>query len=489
MTIPSVSAGRTASLLGVVGGDQPAYRALADGLRLLVADGRIPAGTRLPSERALTGALGVSRTTVTRAYAVLRESGWLTSRAGSGSVATLPAGSAGRGRSGSLRATDVGEGVIDLTCAATRAPSGVQAAYERAVEQLPCHLTRSGYHLLGLPELREAIAGRFAARGVPTTSDQVMVTSGAVTGLAVVVRALLSPGDRVVVESPTYPNSLELLRGNEIRTVAIPVEPHGWDVAEVAATIRGASAGAALLLPDFHNPTGNLMSDGERSAVVEALRRAGTRPIVDETVAEVDLAGEPLPRPFSAYHPGTITVGGASKVYWGGLRIGWLRVPGALMDRLVDARTTVDLGAPVLEQLALLELLRTQPGLSADRREGLVAARDAVAQALRRRLPEAEFGMPRGGLSLWVRLPDLSATEVALAAEAEGLLLASGPRFAVTDGLDHWLRLPYVLPVPELVEAVERLRRAIDRVRADRASRPRRTTTRPRTRPARPLVA
>ncbi|WP_048554368.1 GntR family transcriptional regulator, partial [Nostocoides japonicum] len=88
MTIPSVSAGRTASLLGVVGGDQPAYRALADGLRLLVADGRIPAGTRLPSERALTGALGVSRTTVTRAYAVLRESGWLTSRAGSGSVAT-----------------------------------------------------------------------------------------------------------------------------------------------------------------------------------------------------------------------------------------------------------------------------------------------------------------------------------------------------------------------------------------------------------------
>src|SRR4051794_41697644 len=91
MSAPTVSAARTARLVGTLGTGRPAYRSLADALRLAVADGRIPAGTRLPSERELTAALDVSRTTVTRAYAVLRDSGYLTSRRGSGSVATLPA--------------------------------------------------------------------------------------------------------------------------------------------------------------------------------------------------------------------------------------------------------------------------------------------------------------------------------------------------------------------------------------------------------------
>lgn len=485
MGTSSVSASRTAALLGAVDGDHPAYRSLADGLRLLIADGRIPAGTRLPSERGLTAALAVSRTTVTRAYAVLRDSGWLTSRPGSGSVATLPLGSAARTRSGSLAPSLAADGVIDLTCAATRAPSGVQAAYERAVEQLPRHLTDTGYHLLGLPDLRDAIAGRFTERGLPTSADQVMVTTGAVTGLSVVAQALLGAGDRVVIETPTYPNSMELLRGNDVRLVPVAVDPDGWDLPHTVATIRQAGARAALLLPDFHNPTGNLMADPERAAVAEALRRAGTVPIVDETVAEVDLEGGPLPRPFAAHAPDTVTVGGTSKVYWGGLRIGWVRVPHRrMMDDLVDARTTVDLGAPVLEQLAVLELLRTQHGLSAERRESLVAGRDALAADLRRRLPAADFRLPRGGLFLWVRIPGLSATAVTLAAEGEGLLLASGPRFAVTDGLDHWLRFPYVLPAADLHEAVERLRRAVDLVGASRP--PRRTRA---TRPSRPLVA
>ena len=93
MSAPTVSAARTARLVGTLVAGRPAYRALADALRLAVADGRIAAGTRLPSERELTAALDVSRTTVTRAYAVLRDTGYLTSRRGSGSVATLPSGS------------------------------------------------------------------------------------------------------------------------------------------------------------------------------------------------------------------------------------------------------------------------------------------------------------------------------------------------------------------------------------------------------------
>lgn len=485
MSLPTVSAARTAELLGPLAGDGPAYRSLSDGLRLLVADGRIPAGTRLPSERDLTGALGMSRTTVTRAYAVLRESGYLTSRVGSGSVAALPASSARRGTGAALFPAQVGEDDIDLTCAATRAPTGVLAAYEDAVQRLPGYLAGAGYHLLGLPELREVIAARYAARGLPTTPEEVMITSGAVAGLCVAARALVRSGERVVMESPTYPNSVEALRRAGARLVPVPVEPTGWDVPSGVSTIRATRAAAAVLIPDFHNPTGSLMSDEARAEVGAALRRAGTVPLVDETVVEIALEDGPRPLPFAVHAPDTVTVGSSSKSHWGGLRTGWLRAPRRVMDALVESRATVDLGAPVLEQLVLLQLMRDEPGLGADRRADLVASRDALAGALRSRLPDIRFDVPPGGLSLWLQLPEANATSVVLAAEDEGLLLASGPRFAVTHGLERRLRFPYVLPVPHLLDAVERLARAVAAV----SERPPSAAQRRAPGPRRPLVA
>ena len=483
MSGPTVSATRTARLVGDVAAARPAYRALAEALRLAVADGRIAPGTRLPSERELPPALGVSRTTVTRAYDVLRETGYLASVRGSGSVATLPDGGhprAGRG----LFPGDVTEGVIDLTCAATRAPAGVVEAYEAAVAQLPCHLAGTGYLTYGLPELRAAIAARYTARGLPTEPDDVLVTSGAVAGLGVVLRGLLSPGDRVLVEDPTYPNTLDLLRGLGARLRSTPVDPDGWDPEGTDRAVRDARARGAVLIPDFHNPTGALLDDEGRARLAASLRSAGTVPVVDETVAEIDLDGGPLPLPFAAHAPDAVLVGSASKSHWGGLRTGWVRAPRGTMRSLVESRVASDLGAPVLEQLAHLELLRRSPGLADDRRADLVAARDATVDALRRLLPDLRFTLPRGGLSLWCELPPgTSATRLAVAAEDEGLLLAPGPRFAVEGGLDRWLRLPHVLPPQTMTDAVERLARTVERV-GGRGPDPR-----ARRRPDRPLVA
>ena len=116
-----ISAQRTAALLGSAAQRSPAYLGIADALRLLVTDGRIPPGTRLPSERELTEALGVSRTTVTRAYGELRDRGYLESRQGSGSVTRLPT-VAGGGVDNLLSPGRTAEGAIDLTCAAPVAP-------------------------------------------------------------------------------------------------------------------------------------------------------------------------------------------------------------------------------------------------------------------------------------------------------------------------------------------------------------------------------
>jgi DNA-binding transcriptional MocR family regulator len=482
MSTPTVSAARTARLVGTLVAGRPAYRALADALRLAVADGRIAASTRLPSERELTAALDVSRTTVTRAYAVLRESGYLTSRRGSGSVATLPSGSRQRS-TGSLFPADAGDGVIDLTCAATRAPAGVVEAYERAVGQLPRYLAGAGYLTFGVPELREVIAGRYTDRGLPTGADQVLVTSGAVAGIGVVLRALVGHGDRVVVENPGYPNTIDAARRGGARLVPLALDPDGWDVEESARTVRSAAARAALLIPDFHNPTGALMGDDDRAVLARALRQARTLPVIDETIAEVDLDGGPMPLPFAAHDSRAITVGSSSKSHWGGLRTGWIRAPRTALAGLVESRVTSDLGAPVLEQLVLLELMRVAPGLTLERRDDLRASRAALVAALGSRLPDVRFRMPRGGLFLWCELPDgVDASGVAVAAEDEGLLVAAGPRFAVDGGLERWVRLPYVLSPEVMTDAVERLARAVEHVREGAVTgirSPRRGTSRP----------
>ncbi|QIM21301.1 PLP-dependent aminotransferase family protein [Phycicoccus sp. HDW14] len=482
---PTVSAARTARLVGDLATSRPTYRALADALRLAVADGRIPAGTRLPSERDLTGPLGVSRTTVTRAYDVLRETGYLTSRRGSGSVATLPAGTLRRG-TGGLFPADVADGVIDLTCAATRAPAGVVEAYERAVARLPAYLCGAGYLTHGVPDLREAIAQRYRDRGLPTSADDVLVTSGAVAGLGVVVRALLRPGDRVVVEDPSYPNTVDALRAAGARLRPLVVDPDGWDVEEAERTLTAAAGRAAVLIPDFHNPTGALMPDEQRARLAHRLRTTGTTPVVDESIVEVDLDGGAAVLPFAAHAPEAVSIGSSSKSHWGGLRTGWVRAPRGALRSLVEARVSGDLGAPVLEQLVLAELMQRSPGLTAERRTDLVASRTALAEALAAELPDVRFRVPRGGLSLWCELPvGLSSTALTAAAEDEGLLVAAGPRFAVEGGLDRWLRLPHPLPPATMTEAVRRLARAAERVRSGRAAPgPARVA-----RPGRPLVA
>ena len=155
----TISARSLALLLGSDPLPRPAYRGLADGIRRLVSDGRLLVGTRLPSERALTTELGLSRTTVGTALDALRDEGFVATRRGSGSVVCLPAGPSGLALSqAGLIPTDVPPDVIDLTYAALPAAAGVTAAYERAVVELPRFLATAGYDPRGLPETRAAVA-------------------------------------------------------------------------------------------------------------------------------------------------------------------------------------------------------------------------------------------------------------------------------------------------------------------------------------------
>lgn len=456
--LDAVSPSRLVELLGHRDGSVPAYRWLNTRLRLLITDGRIRQGQALPSERRLTDSLGLSRTTISRAYAELGAAGYLVARQGSGHLVQLPGGKRRIGVGGAILAGETElDGQIDLTCAASRAPAGTAEAYAAALEALPDYLGGTGYATSGLFELRETIAQRYQERGLPTDPDQILIVAGALAGVSLSLRALLPARGRVLVETPSYPNSITAARLAGARLIPTVVESSGWDVAHAVRTIRAARPALALLNPDFQNPTGALLPDPAREQLGAALTEAGTISIIDECNLEVRLDDVPMPLPFAAHQPNSILVGSSSKSHWGGFRVGWVRAPQPILARLWQAQISETLGTAVLEQLALTALLRVNPGLDSDRRAELVASRDTIAAALPNTFPGCRFRKPAGGLSLWVELPESRSRQLAQAAQGEGLLLSHGSRFALDYGLDHFLRLPYKDPAEVVSKAMDTL--------------------------------
>ena len=475
----TISARSLALLLGQEPLARPAYRSLADGIRRLVCDGRVLVGTRLPSERALMAELGLSRTTVGGAFETLRAEGFVVTRRGSGSIAALPAGPTGLAvSSAGLMPTAVPDDVLDLTYAALPAASGVTAAYERAIVELPRYLASAGYDPHGLPEARRALADWYEARGLATDPDHIVITCGAHAGLSSVLRAMLDPGDRVLLESPTYPNALVGVRRSGLRPVAYPIDPLGWEPESLELALRQGAARMAYLVPDFQNPTGRLMGAGERRAVADVLRRTRTQPIIDETFVELGLDVTP-PAPFATDSAAAITLGSAGKTFWGGLRVGWVRAPRELVSPVLEARHSLDLGTAVLEQLVLVELLRAGRSVLDDRRAEARARRDAMVTALRTHVPDWSFEVPAGGLTLWCELPVERGDALSRAAESVGLRLARGTQFGVGGGMDRFVRVPYSVPADECDGVGRRLAQAWQLALGSRSTRE----------PATPLIA
>ncbi|GAA3385704.1 MocR-like transcription factor YczR [Cryptosporangium minutisporangium] len=430
-----------------------AYAGLASRLRLLILDGRVPLHTRVPAERELADALGVSRTTVAAAYERLREDGFLHSRRGAGTWTDLP--STGVSAAGPVATLVDDDDLIDLAHAAPPAPAEwLHAAAECAITQLTRYLPTHGYDPLGLSALRSAVADRYTARGATTTPDQVLVTAGAQHAFALTLRALASPGDRIVVEHPTYPNALEAVRRAGCRPVPVPFGPDGWDLEMLAATIRHTAPRLAYLVPDFQNPTGFCMSAEDRASLVALAARTGTTLVIDETVAELWL-DRPTPPPVSSEL--VVTTGSASKMFWGGLRVGWLRASPTMVRRLGAARASMDLASPILEQLIATDLVPRTVEIAEDRREWLRSSRARMHERLALRLPSWKPNAPTGGLGFWVDLGAPIASALAISAERHGVALAAGPRFGLDGAFERFVRLPYTLDAEALDLAVDRL--------------------------------
>ncbi|MFB2580528.1 PLP-dependent aminotransferase family protein [Herbiconiux sp. P15] len=452
----------------------PSYLALFDRIRLLVLDGRIATDTRLPAERDLAQGLGVSRTMVSAAYRELRGAGYTHSVRGSGSVTRLP------GRAPVTGLDAAGE-YIDFSKATSAAYPGLHSATQRVMDDFAVELGGTGIDPFGSLTLRQAVADRYTARGLPTSAEQVMITIGAQHAIFLLARTLLARGDRAVVELPSYPHAYESLRAAGARLVPVTVTARGDGAGDGAGDWAGAGAGwdapglqqafartspsLAYLMPDFHNPTGESMPAELRAEVLHHAARQGSVVVIDETTAELDIDRPEKFLPFAAYGDaataGSVAlIGSVGKTVWAGLRVGWVRAEPAIIRKLAANRFSGDLGTPVLEQLIVAELLRDFDPVLELRSAQLRAGRDALERTLAETFPSWTVPKVHGGLAAWVNLGAPVSSQLALAARSHGLLITAGPRFGIDGAFERFLRIPILHQPGDFERGVQALEAA-----------------------------
>ncbi|MEV0291363.1 PLP-dependent aminotransferase family protein [Kribbella sp. NPDC050820] len=463
-------------LVGTGARSGPLHKRLSDGLAELIDRGELPPLAVLPPERSLAAALTLSRTTVVTAYQTLRQDGRVERRQGSG-TRVLPSRVRAVVSSGLLigdhAATPFLDGPLATVDFATAALPSLELVADVAAQLSPDDYRRlirphHGYHLRGLPALRERIARWYSEAGVPTVVDQILITSGAQHALELVARGCLQPGDGVVVEEPTYRGALEAFARTGSRLRSVHMDADGIDVAALERVVTSEPPRLVYVQPEVHNPTGAALSPERRQRLVRLASAEQFVLVEDSSLAGTVFhgpTGQPValplvcPQPLAS-NPRLITIGSMSKLFWGGLRVGWIRASPQVVSRLAQMRGVTDLGTSLFAQEIARRLFDHADDATAERRRQLPAGLQTMTGLLAEHLPDWTWQPPRGGASLWVRLPHGDATHFAQVALRYGVALLSGAVFSAKGQGDDHTRLPYALPSETLRSGVGRLAQA-----------------------------
>ena len=397
--------------------------ALESGLREAVSGGRLRAGTRLPSSRALAADLGIARNTVAEAYGQLVAEGWLTAVQGSGTrvaerVAERVPNRAAPPASDPAARYDLRPGSPDVSSFPRAA--WLRAA-RRALNQTPFDALDYG-DPRGRPELRAALAEYLArARGVRATPERIVICSGFTQAFWLLCQVLRARGEALAIEEYGLPTVRPTAAACEVPLRSMPVDEDG------AVLAAAGDAAAMMLTPSHQFPLGVPLAPRRRAeAVAWALAR-------DRLIIEDDYDGEfrydrhPVGS-LQAHAPDHVVYAGtASKTLAPGLRLAWLVVPPTLMEPLVATKTLADRHPGVIDQLTLAELIRSGAYDRHIRRVRLAyrRRRDRLVAALGRRAPAARVSGIAAGLHALVDLPGgLSEAEAVSRARERGLALS-----------------------------------------------------------------
>jgi DNA-binding transcriptional MocR family regulator len=435
--------------------DDTLYLQLAEAMTDLIRSNTLPDGTILPSQRSLAEALGIARGTVTRVYETLAAKDLIEARQGTGSRIRsrgMLTATAGDARLFTYTGGDH-SGEIDLTSGALPGlPMVIDAFRALDHEHLAAEVATDGYHPKGLQGLREAVADRYTRDGLATGPNQILITSGAQHAVWLIAHALVSRGDEVAVEEPTYRGALEAFRHAGAQLVSIPVRDDGLDLDHLRRRFEHRPPRLLYCQPGLHNPTGIALSSARHRQLADLADRFGVTVIDDATFADLALDPAGALPPL----PGALLVGTASKLFWGGLRVGWVRATSEVLERLVGLRRAADLATPVAEQLVAADLLARSDEARASRAADLRARLGETEALLTDRCPKWSWQRPAGGTGLWI---DTGANAVTLVEHARrnGVRLVAGPAFSAFNGFAQHVRLPYWQPAATLAEALDRI--------------------------------
>jgi len=466
------------------------YQALADGIAAAISAGRLAVDDRLPAERGLARSLGVSRNTVVAAYEELRARGLVHTRQGSGTVVDRGASPATSPKeatlAGLLRPGAMLHGLSDTSTTGI----DMRGAYWAGTQDLPPEVFQvdirdfsdvadgCGYWPAGLPALRESIADHLSRDcRLPTTPDQVMITSGAQQAITLLTTAVVDTGAKALVEEFTYAGAIEALTVAGARLRGVPLTGHGVELNALQTAVRDHQPRLVYLVPSCQNPTGSVLPVHARRRLAQMAEDWDAVVVEDTSLSLTQFRGDDIPPPIAAFaEPGgrarLITIGSLSKIAWAGLRIGWIRAsrPESI-ERLTRLRTSLDLGVAIPAQIIARNVYERIGEIAARRRELLAERYAVLADLMGRNLRDWEWDAPRGGLNIWAHLPVGSAVEFAAVAAAHGVEVVAGSNSSPGARGTGSIRVPFGQRPDVLVDAVERLGLAWQQYRRELRSR------------------
>lgn len=452
-------------------GKSPLYVQLYDALREAVLCGQLSEGYLLPPVRRLAAEMGVNAGTIVSAYRMLEKNGYVHAKRGSGFFVTdilaqSEEGSAVREEDDFAVHMTVGQGGIDLVSAST-SPDCIRVTdFKRVINEV---LDRDGGYAFGYQEgqgyypLRQAMAGYLVQRGIRAAAEEVQTISGAQQGIDIVAKAVLSFGDYVLVERPTYAGAIGAFRSRGAKIIDIEMEADGMNMDALEDAMRRFRPKLIYTMPNIQNPTGYSYSAAKKNRLLGLARRYQTLILEDDYIGELDYSDEPA-APLKALDRDerVIYCKSFSKMFMPGLRLGFLVVPKRQRARIIAVKQQSDVSTAGLTQRAFDLYLRN--GIWARHSRDIYriyrARRDEMASLLAEHMPETVTVYPaRGGLTYWLRLPSgVRASAVAEAAREEGVWIRDGRAFFVSSSSDAYLQLSFA------AEEGERLRTGVETV-------------------------
>lgn len=454
----------------------PLFMQIRNQIMTEIGSGSLSPGYRLPAERKLAQLLGINRSTVVKAYEELVADGMVEAHVGRGTVVSdriMPViapekgpapppfvwqhffnRQASRQQDGSLSSILGFLSRENLISFAGGVPDPAVFPIEEV--RTITNLIMSDYPQLaldhsgsaGMPRLRQAVAGLLADQGLRVDPERIIITSGSQQCLDILTRVLVEPGDNVIIEEPTYIGALHCFRLARARFLTIPLDQHGMRTEVLEQVLNRNTAKFIYTMPNAHNPAGCTMSLDRRRQLMDIAHRYHLPIIEDDAYGALRYSMEPLPL-LASMDPGgqVIYLGSSSKMFFPGLRVGWMAAPAPVIHEAKMIKQVTDLHTASLNQLILYYLL--QDGFPGRHLQNIIPQyqerRDAMLDALARFAPPGvHWHTPNGGVYVWVQMPlTISGSRLLARTEPRGVAFMPGAPFFPESGGENYIRLSY----------------------------------------------